>query len=94
LVAAAVESRAAFDRIRHAIPDSEIVVCRLIATLQTMRERVSVREPGMLRETLIARVAELETLLDAAQLEDFCLANNDGSVTNVARELLTRAGWI
>ena len=48
----------------------------------------------MLREQLVARVAELDTLLDRAQLEDFSLVNDDGSVTDVARELLVRAGWI
>jgi len=94
LLAAAVESRAELDRIQHAIPDSAVVVCRLKARLETMRQRVSMREPGMLREQFVARVAELDTLLDRAQLEHFSLANDDGSVTAVARELLTRAGWI
>ena len=94
LLAAAVESRAELDRIQKAIPGSTVVVCRLRARLETMQQRVSVREPGMLREQLIARVAELDTLLDRAQLEDFSLANDDASVTDVARELLVRAGWI
>jgi ribose 1,5-bisphosphokinase PhnN len=94
LLAEAVESRAELDRIQKAIPGSTVVVCRLRAKLETMRQRVSLREPGMLREQFVARVAELDTLLDRAQLEDFSLVNDDGSVTDVARELLTRAGWI
>jgi ABC-type uncharacterized transport system YnjBCD ATPase subunit len=94
LLAEAVESRAELDRIQAAIPGSAIVVCRLRARLETMQQRVSLREPGMLRETLIARVAELEALLDRAQLEDFALTNDDGSITDVARELLVRAGWM
>jgi len=94
LLAAAVESRAALDRIQKAIPGSTVIVCRLRAKLETMRQRVAVREPGMLRDQFVARVAELDRLLDRAQLEDFSLANDDGSVTDVARELLTRAGWI
>ena len=94
LLAEAVESRAELDRIQRAIPDSTVVVCRLKARLETMQQRVSMREPGMLREQFIARVAELEALLDRAQLEDFSLVNDDGSVTDVARELLVRAGWI
>lgn len=94
LLTAAVESRAKLDRIQNAIPDSTVVVCRLRAKLETMQQRVSMREPGMLREQFVARVAELDTLLDRAQLEDFSLVNDGGSVTDVARDLLTRAGWI
>ena len=94
LLAEAVESRAELDRIQNAIPGSTVVVCRLRARLETMQQRVSVREPGMLREQFVARVAELDTLLDRAQLEDFSLVNDDGAVTDVARELLVRAGWI
>jgi thymidine kinase len=94
LLAEAVESRAELDRIQKAIPGSTVVVCRLRAKLETMRQRVSLREPGMLREQFVDRVTELDALLDRAQLEDLSLVNDDGSVTDVARELLTRAGWI
>ena len=94
LLAEAIENRAALDRIRKAIPGCELVVCRLKAKPETMQQRVSMREPGMLRETFVARVLELEALLDEAHLEDFALANDGGSVTDVARELLVRAGWI
>ena len=94
LIADAVENRAELDRIRRAIPGSELVVCRLRATVGTMQRRVCVREPGMLKDELVARVSKLEQLLDDARLEDFALANDDGSVTDVARELLLRAGWL
>ena len=93
LLADAVESRAELDRIRQAIPGCAVIVCRLTAKLETMQRRVSVREPGMLREELVGRVMVLDTLLDDARLEDFSLVNEDGAVTEVARELLTRAGW-
>jgi len=94
LLAEAVESRAELDRIREAIPGCAIVVCRLRADSGTMQRRVRVREPGMLQEQFVARVMDLETLLDAARLEDFSLVNDEGSVTEVARELLVRAGWL
>ena len=48
----------------------------------------------MLQVTFVARVAELDALLDAAQVEDFSLPNDEGSITGVARELLVRAGWL
>ena len=94
LLAEAVESRDALDRIREVIPNSEVVVCRLRANLRTMQQRVLAREPGMLQDTFVARVAELDALLDAAHVEDFSLPNDEGSITDVARELLVRAGWL
>jgi len=94
LLAGAIESLAELNRIRDVIPGSAIVVSRLKAALETMEQRVSVREPGILHDTLVARVAELEKSLDRVRLEDFTLVNDDRSVTDVATELLTRAGWI
>jgi predicted kinase len=94
LLAEAVESADELDRILEAVPNAEVVVCRLTARLETMERRVAAREPGMLQHTFVARVAALETLLDAAQVEDFSLSNDDGSITDVARELLVRAGWL
>ena len=93
LLAEAVETAEELDRIQAAVPESEIVVCRLTARLETMRRRVLAREPGMLQDTLVARVAELNALLDAAELEDFSLVN-EASVTDVAREMLARAEWL
>jgi hypothetical protein len=94
LLAEAVETADELDRILAAVPESEVVVCRLRARLGTMQQRVLAREPGMLQDTLVARVAELESILDAAQLEDFSLVNDEVSITDVARELLVRAEWL
>jgi dephospho-CoA kinase len=93
LVAAALESRAELTRMKAVIPDAEIIVCRLRAPLETMKERVRLREPGMHQEKFVARVADLERLLDAAALEDFALMNS-ASVTAVAREMLVKSGWL
>jgi hypothetical protein len=94
LLAEAVESDEELDRIRTAVPDSEVVVCRLTARLETMQQRVLARESGMLQDAFVARVAALDALLEAAHLEDFCLSNDEGSITDVARQLLVRAGWL
>ena len=93
LVAAAVERSVELDRVRAAIPNAEIVVCRLRAPLETMMERVRLREPGMHQQRFVARVPELERLLDAAALEGFALTNT-GSVTDVARRMLVKSGWL
>ena len=48
-----------------------------------------------LRDTFVARVDELQLLIDGAQLEEFTLTTDDGSsITNIARELLSRARWL
>jgi len=94
LLAYAVENQAVLNRVQETLPGAEFIVCRLRAPLQTMRQRVRLREPGLLQEKFVARVAELETLLDRAGVEDFAIDNADRSVTEVAREMLTRAGWL
>lgn len=94
LIAEAMESAADRDRLHDAIPDAEIVVCRLRAALATMQQRVRVRESGMLRERYVARVATLDARLDAAGLEDFSVDTEGRGITDVAREMLARGGWL
>lgn len=94
LIAEAVETADELERIQAAIPDAEIVVCRLKASPETMQRRVRAREPGMLQDVFVARVLELESILDQADVEDFALSNDQSSITDVARELLVRAGWL
>jgi adenylylsulfate kinase len=94
LLAEAIECRGDLNRIPAAIPDAEIIVCRLLASTETAEERVRNREPGMLQEKFVTRVAEVEKILDAAHLEDFSIPNDHTSVTKAAREMLTRAGWL
>lgn len=94
LLAYAVENRAALNGVQETVPGAEVIVCRLRAPLETMQQRVRLREPGFLQQQFVARVAELETLLDRAGVEDFAIDNAGRSVTEVAREMLTRAGWL
>jgi hypothetical protein len=95
MVAEALESDRDIDRIQQAVPGGQIVVCRLSATIETVRRRVAQREAGVLRDAFVARVDELQLLIDRAQLEQFTLATDEGrSVTDTARELLARARWL
>lgn len=49
----------------------------------------------MLREAFVARVAELEAVIDMAALGDFSLATDDDrTVTEAALEMLSFAKWI
>jgi len=90
LLAEAVASAADLDRIRDAVPNAEVVVCRLTTSLETALHRVRLREPGMLQDKFVARVPELEKILDDGDLEDFSIENEHVSVTDVAREMLIR----
>ena len=95
LIAEAVEHSTELDHIRQAIPGARIVVCRLRASLATMQARIAQREPGMHRAAFIQRVVDLDALLDAASVEDFCVATDDDqSVTEAAAAMLVRANWL
>ncbi len=59
-------------------------VCRFLASMETAERRVRNREPGMLQAKLVSRVTELEQILNRANIEDFSIANDHGSVTKVA----------
>jgi len=94
LVARAIEDQAALESCRGAVSAKNTVVCRLTASIESMRQRVIVRESGVLREKFVARVEKLNSILDAARLEDFSVASDNCSVTQTAHEMLLKAGWI
>ena len=71
-----------------------MTTCRLTASVETMQRRVRLREPGMLQEQFARRSAELEAILTDAAVEDFTVNNDGRPVTEVAQEVLLRAGWI
>jgi predicted kinase len=93
LFAEAIETADHVDRVRDVLGRPQLVVCRLTAPLETMQQRVRGREPGLLQQRFVDRCAELERILDTAAVEDFSIANHDRPVTDVANELLARAGW-
>jgi len=94
LVARALEDRAQLELCRATIPAVHTVVCRLTASAETMERRVAIRDPGILQREFVERVAELNAILDRARLEDFSVANENRSLTEVALEMLVKAGWI
>jgi len=94
LVAAAIENAAQLADITSASQASEIIVCRLTATHQTMAARLRVRDPGVRNEEFVERSRSLDTVLERAKIEDFTIANDASDITLVAAELLQKAGWI
>jgi len=94
LVARAIEDRAELELCRSAVSALNTVVCRLTASVETMQQRVKMRESGVSQLEYVARVADLSRTLDGAQLEDFVVTGERRSVTEVAKEMLVKAEWI
>jgi hypothetical protein len=94
LLARAIEDRGQLERCRHIVPTTNTVVCRLTASITAMIERIKMRETGVSQPEYVARVTKLNDILDRVRLEDFTVANENRSLTDVALEMLIKAGWI
>lgn len=94
ILARALETRAELDICREITSAADTTVCRLTASMETMQRRINTRESGILQREFVARVAELAAMLDRAQIEDFAVGNEDRPITEVALEVLVKAGWI
>jgi hypothetical protein len=94
LLAGAIEDAAELRRIRAAVPSGDLQICRLVAPTAVMERRVAQRDTGIHRDRYVARVTVLESILNASALEHFRVTNDGRTVTDVAREVLGRAGWM
>ncbi len=94
LVARAIEDSGQLKLCRDMIPAVNAVVCRLTASIEAMETRVKMRDLGVSQREYVARVAKLNVILDRARLEDFAVTNENRSLTDVALEMLAKAGWI
>jgi hypothetical protein len=66
------------------IPATNVVVCRLTASIEAMKRRVEMRDLGILQHEYVARVAKLNLILNRARLENFAVINEERSLTDVA----------
>jgi hypothetical protein len=94
LVARAIEDGVQLKCCRDIIPAASTVVCRLTASIEAMKRRVKMRDSGISQREYVARVARLNDILDRAGLEDFAVTNENRSLSDVALEMLIKAGWI
>lgn len=94
LLARAIEDRAELELCRSIVTAANTQVCRLTASIDTMQQRVKMRESGVLQEQFVDRVAILEAILDRVHLEDFAVINENRPLNEVAQEMLIKAGWI
>lgn len=65
-----------------------------LASLERSQDRVRHRELGINRQSYVDRVTYLTQKLDEAALEDFRVTNEGRGITEVATEMLVKAGWI
>jgi hypothetical protein len=63
LLARALEDRE-LDLCRRMVSAANTVVCHLTANIETMEQRVKIRESGVLQGKFVGRVAELNAILD------------------------------
>jgi hypothetical protein len=94
LLARALEDRSELERCHRAVSSASTIVCRLASSIETMQQRVKMRESGLFHQGFVARVAELNVIVDRAGLEDFTISTENRSPTDVAHEMLVKAGWI
>lgn len=94
LLSRAIESRAELERCIDASSATNVVVCRLTASIATMGHRVREREAGIAQNDYVLRVATLNDILDDANLENFTVSTEARPVTEVTEEVLVKAGWI
>ena len=94
IVAAAVEDTAMLTRLTAVFEGAVITICRVVASDETMSERLRLREPGFRQDEFVERSRTLHSILEASSLEDFQVTNDKRNVTEVAEDILIRAGWI
>lgn len=93
LLARAIEDRAELELCTGIVSAADTVVCRLTASIEVLEQRVKLRESGLLSPDYVSRITKLNTILERAGLENFTVANENRPLTDVARELLVKAGW-
>lgn len=81
--------------IREALPEASIIMVRLHASEEILLERVRQREIGSGREHQLRRTVEQMHLMARESPDSSLLVDTSGrSVTDVALEILQRAGWL
>ena len=94
VLAGVVENAAQRERFREAL-NVPMVVCRLLVDLPVIHARLASRRENA--ETALRwhlnRAGELDAILDAARVEDFCVNAGAASLPEVAAEVIRLVGW-
>lgn len=95
VVVGVAENADAVEMYRKSTGSPELLMCRLTAEPAVVAERLRNRhrdDPSGL-DWHLARAVELESILDAAGLDDIVLDTTDVGPTDVARSVMSAAGW-
>jgi predicted kinase len=90
VVSAGIDNPALRDRYAGSLAGCEVLTARLIATPETVRERLQERGGA---ERHLRALAEQDARLEAAAIDDFTVVNDRPAIV-VAREVIALAGWL
>lgn len=76
--------------LRSAVPLAHWSVCRLVASQDVIGRRLRAREPGVSQDFILELSRTLSAEMEEHPIEDFVVDNDGRSVTDVAREVLSR----
>ena len=94
VLAGVIETPADRDRYQHAL-GVPLTVCRLRVDLPLVQARLTRRHDGdrSALEWYLDRSTELDAILEAAALEDFCVRASDLTVALTAAAVIRAVGW-
>ena len=94
VLAGVIETRIERDRHQDAL-GVPLAMCRLRVDLPLVRARLAQRHEreGEVLQWHLARSGELDTILDAAAIEDFTVDATDLSISSIAKTVLSTVGW-
>lgn len=93
VLAGVIEDPAEIENYQRAIPEAEIQVVRIVASPETIKERLKKREVGSFYGRALDRSQELTEALDAAHIDSISIENDGRSIREVALEVMKRLGW-
>ena len=94
IVARVIESRNYANQIASSVDIDAPIVCRLTGTDDTLLARVRKREIGVGLAWHEKRSLQLARELEVSAVEDYCVATDDQTVTQVAKRVLAHADWL
>ena len=93
ILAGVIERYADRERYEQAL-GVPVTVCRLVVPTPRIQSRITARHPpGAERDWHLARIGELDAILESAQLDDFTVRVDDHEPATVAQDVLRTIGW-
>jgi predicted kinase len=93
VVSGGIDSIALRESYVRALAGCEVQVVRLVAPIETIRQRLAARDDSAAFEPHTNRLAEHLAALDAAAIEDFTVTS-DRPVSEVAEDIVQLTGWL